>query len=280
MNSRNIFILSLLFIIGCEKFATKSNSYDDDLITSIIESEKISIDLSDLPNLSRSVIEQDYYDYKEIDASMASGFGYQVLLDRKNFKPGQRNEVFFNMEGRKLIPKMNKYKSQGLKCFEIVLPANFIMPDETTIKIETEEDYSNLKLWYENNTSIEKPELEFPIDVIFEYGIDKNEITKEIYDINDMVSLKEYCNELSFKNNSYWDCFRLEYPITFLMYNGSEIIMEDEKDWSEIKQWYEQNPDSEKPNLNYPVNIIYKDGTSEMIENEEMMLNLKQNCNN
>ena len=33
MNSRNIFILSLLFIIGCEKFATKSNSYDDDLIT-------------------------------------------------------------------------------------------------------------------------------------------------------------------------------------------------------------------------------------------------------
>jgi len=211
---------------------------------------------------------------------MASGFGYQVLLDRKNFKPGQRNEVFFNMEGRKLIPKMNKYKSQGLKCFEIVLPANFIMPDETTIKIETEEDYPNLKLWYENNTSIEKPELEFPIDVIFEYGIDKDEITKTINDIDDMISLKEYCNQLSFKNNSSWDCFRLEYPITFLMYNGSEIIMEDEKDWSGIKQWHEQNPDSEKPNLNYPVNIIYKDGRSEMIENEEMMLNIKQNCNN
>ena len=94
-------------------------------------------DYSDFFNIKNfvSCISHRDYDYKEIDASMASGFGYQVLLDRKNFKPGQRNEVFFNMEGRKLIPKMNKYKSQGLKCFEIVLPANFKMPDETTIKI-------------------------------------------------------------------------------------------------------------------------------------------------
>ena len=71
---------------------------DDELLQEIIGAEKIDISMTDLPSISRDVIDQDYNDYIEIDAKMASGLGYQVSMDGKGYKPGDHNEVYFNLE--------------------------------------------------------------------------------------------------------------------------------------------------------------------------------------
>ena len=54
--------------------------------------------------------------------------------------------------------------------------------------------------------------------------------------------------------------------------------MEHPEGWAELKTWHEANPDSERPTLQYPVVIIYHDGTSKTINNDEEMGIAKENC--
>ena len=38
-----------------------------------------------------------------------------------------------------------------------------------------------------------------------------------------------------------------------------EISSDDEESWTELKSWYDDNPNSdERPSIQYPVNIIYE----------------------
>jgi len=63
------------------------------------------------------------------------------------------------------------------------------------------------------------------------------------------------------------------------MPDGSTITVENEDDRGEIKDWYEANPDvKEKPELQYPVDIIFKDGTIKTINNEEEMKSAYEYC--
>ena len=99
-----LIMLSLLIFLGCDNLSTKSNgTYDDDLITAIIESEQEDIAIEEMPALSRNTINQEYNDFIEVDAHMAPDLGYQVSMDGNNYKPGDHNEVYFNLKGRKLI---------------------------------------------------------------------------------------------------------------------------------------------------------------------------------
>ena len=268
-----LIMLSLLIFLGCDNLSTKSDgTYDDDLITAIIESEQEDIAIEEMPALSRSTINQDYNDFIEMDARMAPNLGYQVSMDGKNYKPGDHNEVYFNLKGRKLIPRKGKHNSDRFKCFELVLPVTFIMPDGTSIVIENENDYGDVKTWYINNLdSKKKPHMQYPVNIIYKDGI-----TEIINDDEEMRSIKDVCRKRDDKK--YWDCFKIEYPITFLLDDGSTISMEDPEGWAELKTWHEANPDSERPTLQYPVVIIYYDGTSKTINNDEEMRIAKENC--
>ena len=88
-------------------------------------------------------------------------------------------------------------------------------------------------------------------------------------------------------NGRDWDrkeCFQLVFPITFTMPDGSiiSVTSDDEEGWSDLKDWYEENSDSEeRPTLHYPVEIVYEtdDGDSLVtIDNEEEMIAAKQDC--
>ena len=62
-----------------------------------------------------------------------------------------------------------KDKDRGKKCFELVYPVTYIMPDGSTITIENEEGLIALREWYtENPGTEEKPVLQYPVDIIFE----------------------------------------------------------------------------------------------------------------
>ena len=271
----SLIILSLLIFVGCENSMTKSDKmFDDQLMQDIIDAKKIDINMTDLPSLSRTVIDQDYNDYIEIVAKMASGLGYQVSMDGKGCKTGYHNEVYFNLEGRKLKSKRDRGDKDGFKCFELVLPATFVMPDGSTITVEDENGYMAVRDWYANNSdSKEKPTLQYPVNIIYRDGD-----TQTINNNEEMGNTKADCRKWD-DDKKDWGCFRLVYPITFIMQDGSAISMIDKEDWMELKSWYEENPDKEeRPLLEYPVEINYGDGSTKTINNDDEMSSAKEDC--
>ena len=271
----SLILLSLLIFVGCENSMTKSDEMSDDqLMQDIIDAEKIDINMTDLPSLSRTVIDQDYNDYIEIDAKMASGLGYQVSMDGKGCKPGYHNEVYFNLEGRKLKHRRNIADKGGFKCFELVLPVTFVMPDGSSITVEDENSYMAVRDWYANNSdSKEKPTLQYPVNIIYRDGD-----TQTINTDEEMGNTKADCRKWD-DDKKDWGCFRLVYPITFIMQDGSTISMLDDEDWLELKSWYEVNPDiEERPILEYPVNINYGGDSTITISNDEEMASAKEDC--
>ena len=83
------------------------------------------------------------------------------------------------------------------------------------------------------------------------------------------------------KGNCDPHCFDLVYPVTFIMPDDSIITVtsDEEEGWEELKDWYEENPDTgERPNFQYPINIIYEDGTTGTINNEDELDAIKGNC--
>lgn len=281
--------LALLFMVSCETDVTKSReSTDYDLIQSIIAAEKTSITLDELPVESKNIVEEEYFEYFSTDASMAEGLGYEVELAGLGHRTGNRNEVYFNMKGRKLDPYddgrkdgfyWDRDEKEDWKCFDLVLPITFIMPDGSTITVSNDDENSweEIKSWYESNPdSEEKPSLQYPVDIIL--GQDNFTVESE----EDMREIYHRCG-----NGRDWgreECFQIVFPITFTMPDGSiiSVTSDDEEGWSDLKDWYEENSDSEeRPTLHYPVEIVYEtdDGDSLVtIDNEEEMIAAKQDC--
>ena len=147
--------MGLLMIIGCQTGLTKSEGISDaELIQVIIDADKTEISMEQLPGQSRTVMEQDYYDYMGIAAKKATGLGYEVDLAGVGRRYGDRNEVYFNLEGRKLDP--NDWGRKGWdwdkdgwdrdddkedwKCFDLVFPITFDMPDGSTITVTSDDE--------------------------------------------------------------------------------------------------------------------------------------------
>ena len=75
------------------------------------------------------------------------------------------------------------------------------------------------------------------------------------------------------------ECFELVFPVSFIMPDGSNIIISNRDEWEEIKNWYDENPDSEyRPSIQYPIDIIYEDDSIFTINNDEEMFEAKSSC--
>ena len=162
------------------------------------------------------------------------------------------------------------------ECFELVLPVSFVMPDGSTITVENDSGWVDLRSWYETNPDTEgRPELQYPVDILFD------DETVTINNAEEMNMVKRECWEYEDEGR---ECFGLVYPVTFIMPDGSSIVVatDDENGWQEVKNWYDANPESEeRPTLQYPVDIIYRtiDGNSTVtINNEEEMEAAKDDC--
>ena len=280
--------IALLFMISCETDITKSKESNDyELILAIISAEKISISMNELPAESQAVVEQDFYDYISTDASVASDLGYEVELAGLGHRTGSRNEVYFNMKGRKLDPYDDGRKDEfywdrddkeDWKCFDLVLPVTFDMPDGSMITVtsDDEEGWAEIKDWYEDNPDAEeKPALQYPVEIIYE------DETIIINDDDEMRGAYRRCGGRDYEDRK---CFELVYPVTFTMPDESSITVEtdDEEGWTELKDWYEDNPDSkERPTLQYPVDIVYETDAGDStvtINNESEMEVAEEAC--
>ena len=283
-----IFSAILLIVVSCQNGSTDPKGISDsELIQAIIDADKITIGVDNLPSNSRTVIEYDYTEYESESAKKAYGLGYEVNMAGKGHKVGSRCEVYFNLEGRRLDPygkNGDKDKSDwdrdedkgDWKCFDLVLPVTYVMPDRSTITVENENDWTAIRDWYEANPeSEEKPELQFPVNVEFD---------DETITVNSAEELRELTQECWRDQSEERECFELVFPVTFIMPDGSTITVEtdDNAGWQEVKDWYDANPDSEeRPTLQFPVDITYEteDGdTTLTINNDEEMQYVKRRC--
>ena len=287
-------ILSLMMFSGCD-LGDKNNEplSDAELIQMIIDASKLEIDMDDLPENSLEYINNDI-SYDEIASRVASGLGFEVELVGNGYRSGDRNEFYFNLEGRKLDPNdWGNKRSEGdrqdkedWQCFDLIYPVTFEMPDGSTIIVETddEEGWLEIKIWYDDNQETEeRPSIQFPVVIFFD---------DEYNTINSNEELREAYAECRPERRRSWEdrdqeqeCFTLVYPVSFTMPDGSTITVEndDEDGWNELKTWYDDNPGYEEvmPEFQYPVDISYwtEDGESTLsINNQEEMEAAKNEC--
>ena len=289
MNNKylTIFILPLLLIIaGCDLGVKQEYEISDaELIQMIIDADKVDIDISELPDQSQAYLNNNE-EYDELGLRYASQLGYMVERIGKGSKSGRRCNAYFNVEGRKLNPNDWGRKGRGFgsdekedwECFSLQFPVSFNMPDGSLVTVESddEESWAEIKTWYETNRdSEERPTIQFPIGILFdeEYLVIENQ--------EEMRSAYQDCHP---KRDGDETCFYLVFPVTYVMPDGSTILVtsDDEDGWSGLKDWYEENEDSEdKPELQYPVDIVVEteQGTSTVtINNEEEMAAAKREC--
>jgi len=76
------------------------------------------------------------------------------------------------------------------------------------------------------------------------------------------------------------ECFKLVYPVTFIMPDGSTIFGDDEIEvGTAIRSWYEANPNTkDKPVLEYPVDIIFRDGSVVTVTSDEDIRGIYARC--
>ena len=268
---KNIFVILLLtLMIGCSDWILMDKNlgtFDDQLIDQIHNStNKIQIEYNDLPTDAISTIENSYSTDTFLSKLHASGLGYELTItdiDESNFK-----RIYFNLEGRKLERIRDKGKKDR-RCFDLVYPVTFIMPDDSDIIVSNREDWEELKSWYDENPDSEvRPALQYPVDITLDDGTITNISSEE-----EMDEAKKNCIEFR--------CLELIYPVTFTMPDGSSntVLSDDREGWQDIKGWYDENPDSEeKPTLQYPVDIVLEDRTVVSINSEEEMIAVKESC--
>ena len=276
----------IIMIAGCQNTSTESVGLSDaELIQAIIDADKISVGMDELPSNSKTIVEEDYNEYDGIDTKKAYGLGYEVSMDGKGHKMGHRCEVYFNLDGRKLDPNVkrgdksdwDRYDDKGdWKCFDLVLPVTYVMPDGSTIIVNNndEDAWQEIKDWYDANpNSEEKPALHYPVDISFETR--EGSTTFTVTNDEEMRNAYLRCGGRDDDNR---ECFELVFPVTYLMPDGSTITVENGEDWDSIKDWYDANPNAEeRPELQYPVDIVFDDETV-TINNAEEMNMVKREC--
>ena len=268
----NIFTLSIvLFAVGCNSLIMKDDKnielYDDELIKEIQNTtNKTEIGYNDLPINIISTLENSYNNKLFLSELKAFELGYELTYTDVDTDEDFFKKLYFNIEGRKLTSKKD-YNKRDKKCFELEYPIIFIMPDESNITISNNDDWGELKNWYNINEDIEqRPSLQYPVNIIYENGNTETIINEE-----EMIEVK----------NSCIDCMELVYPVTFILPDETTITVDNnsEDSWEELKNWYNENPNIEFDwNLQYPVNIQLEDGTITTANNLSDIELAKQNC--
>jgi hypothetical protein len=171
---------SLLSFFSCEKNDTEMT--DDELIAAIQEaSTKQNISEAQLPAEAATILTSDFTEsYLEM-AVLVPELGYEVSMRRaEGTMMGERSNVYFAMDGRELRPvdrsgrrhprRRGENGCDRIECFDFVYPITVIMPDGTTVSGESRQALRQaIRIWYQaNGGPYERPELQFPLDIIFE----------------------------------------------------------------------------------------------------------------
>jgi len=209
-----------------------SEMSDTELIAAIQNvSNTTEIDVADLPEASRAVLQDDFVDYNAVAARHAVSLGYQVDLDGVGERVGFTLDLYFAEDGRRLRTDDGDVEDEREPCFEVVMPFAFVMPDGSTIEITAEGDYQLVRAWQIANPDLEgDPVYQFPVDIDYGEG--------PVVTINDELELRQAyadCREGGDDGGDHAEpCFEVVIPFTFVMPDGSTIEITAEGDYQLI----------------------------------------------
>jgi len=161
-------------------------------------------------------------------------------------------------------------------CFEFVFPISIMFEDGTSVEVDSYEDLRTaIKAWRESNPDAKKrPNLEFPLEVINSEG--------ELISVTGRDELKTLIRECKSEmtNGQHKRCFKIVYPVSILFPDGSSLEVEDRKAAKEaLRAWKAENPDAtERPALDFPIDVELEDGTIQTINSKEELIALKEEC--
>ena len=268
--SISAFVLSALLFTSCSE--SENIADDDALISQIENAATVAVDVSSLPAATANALNGDLADSFVTNVALATGLGYKVSLNTDNESRAEKtSDVYFSTEGRQLTDTNQKRKKRRHKCFEFVFPIDFIMPDATSVTLNSKDDWSLIRDWYDANpNTTDRPEFVFPVDITLEDGT-----VQTLIDRDELKAVKDSCK----KGKDKRKCFKLVLPVSFTMPDASVIDVTERKDFKLMREWHKANPDvKEKGALNYPVDIFYRDQTTTTINNETEMEAAKKGC--
>lgn len=160
------------------------------------------------------------------------------------------------------------------KDCDFVYPITLMMPDDGVVTVNDEDEFdAAFEAWKTNNpNSTTKPSFQYPLQM--------TNVKDEIITVNNDIELKKAfvaCDKhdkddcgKDDKDEDKKECFELVYPITMTMSDSTTITGSDKEALGvAVKNWYTANPNStEKPTFNYPIQITFKDETTETINND------------
>ena len=143
-------------------------------------------------------VEEWYKNNPEVEDRPEIQFPVDIVIINEE---GEEETVTINGEEelKEVITECEKAYREDDKCFDIVMPFTFTMPDGSSITIEKEEDHEKIKEWYENNPdSKERPDLVFPVDIILEDKTKEGEEETKVITINneeEMIRVMMKCRD-------------------------------------------------------------------------------------
>ena len=200
---------------------------------------------------------------------------HPFLMDKyKKGKIGKSEDG--DKEGRDKDEKdWDKEKDERDRCFEFIMPFTFIMPDGSTILIEGEDDNKKVEEWYKSNPDEkDRPKVQLPVDI----SITDEKGNEEVVTVTSDDEIKEIITNCDKKKEDKERCFKLLMPYSYNMPDGSSITISVEDDYKNVKEWYENNPDSkDKPELIFPVDIeVENDSKDDEKETKVITINSKE----
>ena len=228
---------------------------------------------------------KEYYDAYEIDEEMYIAFPISVI--------GNDGEAIV-IENDEALKEAYRGCYSGerdivieQKCFSLVYPVSYQLPDGSLIEVsaDNEDSWAEMNAWYdENPESAERPTLQYPIVIMYEYDDEYSEddLVVTINNEEEMISAREDCREFEFDEVD--DCYDYSYPITYILPDDSTVEIassDDENAWGLIRRFYEENPEAEgEPILQFPIEIIFQGDMVFVFEtNAEYASFVEENCN-
>lgn len=269
-----IFILSIFLLTSCSETESIDGLQDDTTLIDKIElASKTTVSNSSLPTAVETAFTNDLADSYIEKVQLADGLGFKVSVATDNeAREESKSDIFFSIQGRQLTDNNEQRGKKRRKCFEFVFPIDFIMPDDSSITLNSKEDWTLIRTWYQDNPTItERPELVFPVDITLkEDGSVQTLLNRE-----ELIAVKQNCR----KGKDKRKCFKLVLPVTFTMPDNSEITVTERADFRLIREWHKENPTvTEKGTINFPIEVEFRDGTTATITDQTEFDAAKDSC--
>lgn len=188
-------------------------------------------------------------------------------------KESQITTEAFVLESVKSIDSEAKTGIHG--CAEFVFPITIEFVDGTQAEVESYDELKGtIRTFKEENPDLRaKPKLVFPIELITEDG--------DVISVTSREEMRQVLKHCRMNNGGQGKkCFKLVFPVSINYPDGKSEEYATKMELKQaLRQWKQDNPNvDERPILDFPLDVIFRDGTTQTVESKEALMALKEEC--